>query len=834
MVTESKKIMNYRSYGITAVLSLITLLGMLYILKIYPFGDKTFLWADGDQYLSIEHYFGSLAGKNDIFYSWNCVLGGNALSELAYYACSPFNVIFMVFKDHMLFAAHLTAYLKITASSLSFCYCMEYLHRDHAFIMKAALSMCYSLMGYMIFYGWNISWMDGVILLPIIFVGIIKITENKNPLQYICSLSAAIISNFYIGFMLCIGSVIFYTAVLLIRASKIRTALKKTILPYGISSILAAGISSFILIPTYLGLPKNRKMSLADMFRDMYTTIKPIEVLSGIFTGQINSLNKNAPLIYIGILPMAFIVIYFVCHKASVKKKMVYAAMLITFILCFENSFMNVVWHGMSKNTWFNYRYSFILSFVLLLIAYDAYILIRNQAVSKQEYMKAGLILFVLALLVLNDAVDKTNAMAIYTDIIFICLLVALLVKGYQAKRLFMGAIVLQMICCMVMNGYFYLKDCSNYSREEYGEKKTIMADAMKKINDDSFYRMDKSFLCGRCDASLFGYNGVTNYASTENRNILKCVKRLGAAHKWMWGRYTSNMPEASESLLGLKYLLTDSINAKDYEYLDTSGNFHIYKNNNALPVLFPSDSLADIDKNKLNSFELLNEIWKSINGFEDCVFDANVISDISEDGKSILEVTVNNSGSVYIGIPSGPYTGIRVIGSDINKEIQYNNSSEIYYIDEFREGDRFNLVITASDDNYDLKRIVSYTENKEVIRKNSDEIRKMKISIAEQSSSHLEMIYEGDRKSIATTIPYDDGWTVYDNGKKATVLRNWNYFLAFELDETNHHKIELIYRPNGFDMGLRISLISSILVVLYELLRFGDKRLLKATKVNK
>lgn len=54
-------------YLITGMLTAITLFIMLYALKIYPFGDKAYLWADANQYFSIESYFGSLLGKNDIF-----------------------------------------------------------------------------------------------------------------------------------------------------------------------------------------------------------------------------------------------------------------------------------------------------------------------------------------------------------------------------------------------------------------------------------------------------------------------------------------------------------------------------------------------------------------------------------------------------------------------------------------------------------------------------------------------------------------------------------------------------------------------------------------------
>lgn len=81
-------------------------------------------------------------------------------------------------------------------------------------------------MGYMVFYGWNTSWMDGVILLPLMYVGIRKIIQNKNIFLYVFSLAVAVISNFYIGFMLCIGSFILYVVQLLLSDGKFADNIK--------------------------------------------------------------------------------------------------------------------------------------------------------------------------------------------------------------------------------------------------------------------------------------------------------------------------------------------------------------------------------------------------------------------------------------------------------------------------------------------------------------------------------------------------------------------------------------------------------------------------------
>ena len=828
-----EKLKKTKPYAVTALFSLLSLILMTYVLKIYPFGDKTFLWADADQYLSFEHYFGTLSGKNDIFYTWNNPLGGNAYLQLAYYALSPFNFIFMILNDHMMLAAHAVAYLKIITASLTFYYCLDYLHRDNSYLMKAALSMCYSFMGYMIFYGWNVSWMDGVILLPVIYIGIIKIIENKNSLQYTAALGIAIISNFYIGFMLCIGSFILYIAYLLLHEKAFWKGLKDSFIRYAFLSLSAAGLGMFVLLPTYLGLPESRKVTIKKLFGEMSFIISPSEILSGLFTGQVNTLYGNAPLIYVGIFPLILAVVFFVCKRVSVRKKMVYAALLITFMLSFVNSFLNVLWHGMSNNNWFNYRYSFLMSFVLLLIAYDSYLLIKSGSISRSEYLKAGTVLLFIAFFVINDAGDKVRAITISTDIIFICIIVGLLCLGYQNKRAFMVFVTLQMIFCAVANSYCYLSDPSviqtQISRKDYGAKSSIMRCARKSITDDSFYRMETSLQFGRCDGTLFNYNGVTHFSSTENIAHLSLIKKLGVMNNTIWwSYYTTNIPEASESLLGIKYVLTDSLNSKDYVNIGASHDLQFYRNPYALPILFPAKVLgAEIDG--MDDFALQNELWKSINGIDKNVFEENTIENLSTDENLMLEITVNKSGSVYFCVPESDYSVFKAEGATIDQEILYDVRNEIYYIGELTEGDKFNLIITTKGDKYDLNKLSCYTEDKSVVKENAALTNSADIAMDVVSSSQIEMTYKGSIKNIATTIPYEEGWTIYDNGNQVEIQKNWGSLISFELDNTDDHQIRLVYRPPGFKRGASISLATLLLVALYEIIfrlrLFGRKK---------
>lgn len=796
-----------------------------FLLKVYPFGDNTFLWTDSDQYLAVDSYFSTLLGKNNIFYSWGNVLGGNALSLFAYYCFSPLSILFFLFKSNVVLGSHILLFIKIELCALSFCYCLRYISKKD-FWIRIILSLSYAYMGYVVFYAWNISWLDGVLLLPLMYVGLNKFLKGGKPYLYVFSLAIAIISNFYIGYMLGIASVLFYCIYVLIESDNLLDTIKRTLGKYILFTGIAVGMSCCILIPTYLALPESRSVSLMQMFKEMHLNCKPSEILSSLFSGQKNELNTNSPLVYCGILPFMLAILFFLNEKINIKRKFVYGLLIFIFFLSFSNSFINIIWHGFSDNAWFNYRYSFIFTFILLIISYESYFS-SKKILNKKEITnilsKLVLVFLIGIIFVLENANGKNNYILLMMDV-FIFILI--FIQFYNKKRI-NNLIVLLSICAIVLNNYSYLHTYvqSNYS--SYQNQKENIDSIKKVINDESFYRMDKDYITSRCDALLCDYNGVTNYASTENLNALNTSKRLGMNQTWMWAKYTSNAPYSSETLLGLKYIISKNSNNKPYKKIGINNGEVIYKNNNAFPIIFSVKSFYDISYDKLNDFEYQNKIWRSMNDIGENVFKKNDVIVSNDNDEKKIDISVLSSGAVYVYFPSSEINSIINVTNNKNGNIKYDRYESIYYVGEYKRGDIVSLEIDAEKDiNKDL--IVSYSEQKEIVRKNAKLINSQNINIKEVSSSHLEVEYKGDSNKIATTIPYDQGWSVYDNGKKIETRSNWNSFLYFELDNKKEHKIKMIYYPKGFKLGVAVSSVSIILLLGYVVY---DKRLFQKSK---
>ena len=70
--------------------------------------------------------------------------------------------------------------------------------------MTVGFSTLYALCAYAVVMQHNTMWIDNLIYLPLILLGVENIIKNGKYKMFIITLSLAIMSNFYIGYMTCI------------------------------------------------------------------------------------------------------------------------------------------------------------------------------------------------------------------------------------------------------------------------------------------------------------------------------------------------------------------------------------------------------------------------------------------------------------------------------------------------------------------------------------------------------------------------------------------------------------------------------------------------------
>ena len=192
-----------------------------------------------------------LAFKNMHFYLFNVGFGFNFLGTFTYYLMSPLNLLIHIFdlKNYNTFY-FLLIIIKMGLCGLTMQYFLAHEEKSDN-LWSVIFSIIYALIGFIATYFYNVFWLDGIIMLPLVLVGINKIIENKSSLFYIICLSLSIILSFYTGYISCIFCVIYFIYKL-IEKNKYKD--KKTIFRFLISSLIAGLIGAIVLIPSFFAL----------------------------------------------------------------------------------------------------------------------------------------------------------------------------------------------------------------------------------------------------------------------------------------------------------------------------------------------------------------------------------------------------------------------------------------------------------------------------------------------------------------------------------------------------------------------------------------------------
>ena len=84
----------------------------------------------------------------------------------------------------------------------------------------------------------------------------------------------------------------------------------------------------------------------------------------------------------------------------------------------------------------------------------------------------------------------------------------------------------------------------------------------------------------------------------------------------------------------------------------------------------------------------------------------------------------------------------------------------------------------------------------------------------------------KSDNKYLFVSIPYDEGWKIYVDGKKVEYESLFDSFIGIKLNK-GKHTISMKYIPKGFNIGIVISLFTVVLSLIYNITKKSKKTLL-------
>ena len=802
---------------VTAVISAMFLAVMVWQ-GLYPFGDRILANSDGvNQYINFYAWFrDGIREGNGLKYSFSAVLGGNMQGVYAYYLGSPLYFLMLLFPQGELFGAlHLIIGLKILCGGLCFC-AWTGRRKESSPWLRIAFSVSYAWMGYVITFYNLLSWLDGVALLPLVAMGVEKLVEERKPFLYIGALGLTIMANYYVGFMVCIASVLFYVGLVATKGG-----LKQTFVPFALSSLSGGALSGWILLPGVLALPENRiEPALA-----WDTNFPFFRVFSKLFTGTTSAgeFFNGLPVIFVGMIPLIFLILFYLNPQMSFKGKMVLTGGILILLFSFWIAPVNLIWHGLSENRMFNYRYSFVLSFLLLGGAwYGTYGL--GELSKKTIFLCTGILVTGVAVIFsFSYAYGSRNAQI--ADVLLLAMGMVAVVCIRMGKRGWAFVLLLLVTGNSLCNAGLTIRNIRNgfttagYElNTTYGwniqEAKTLLP------TDEGFYRVEKTFMGTSCDNMAFQIPGLTNFTSLENPEVLRFVQQLGMQSYTAWARYVTDSPASTDALLGIRYLMTPysvSQDRREYGFVGKTETICVYENPYALPILMASKELQPEIREK--GMLLQNECWSSLVGdsHREIFVSAPLIYEKEEGNTKLVTYRIPKAGICYLQIPEAENWqqrgyGIRLLPEE--EALTLDVYLTIYELGSFEEGEEITLELIGREGN-GFPELLVCVEDKEMLARLSNEIGQTPVTVEKVREDHLvaTCTVGEDTSYMASTIPYDEGWRVTVDGKPVSTEKNWNCMLAFPITP-GEHRVELHYEPPGKTAGMVITLLGGIMTV--------------------
>ena len=386
------------AYMFSAVIPVLILYICLYFNGIYFGSDKTILLYDmGAQYAPFLSFLSKMGnGFNNLMYQSLSGMGGSFFGTWAYYLADPLSFIVLLFDTyHLPDAVYLIVLVKIALCGLTMSVYLKkgYLHvSDHFVVIISSVS--YALMSYNMMYMIMPMWLDGVMMLPLVILGVDMIMEKKSTAFFVVSFSLSLMLNYYTAYMIAIFGVIYF--LYRVCSGKIdRKSVMNSFFTLAVSSVLSVMISAWLWLPVFIDFGRGK---LAEGNKQIDLFIRNVwEVSKQLLPFAYDGVNpSDAPAVYCGIMFSVLPVVFFLSGKFNVRKKITIACVLAFYYFSFCIGYLDVIWHGMKIPNCLPARYSFTFSFFVIMISSELLCHLIAQIKSKSRYANVSVYAYLL------------------------------------------------------------------------------------------------------------------------------------------------------------------------------------------------------------------------------------------------------------------------------------------------------------------------------------------------------------------------------------------------------------------------------------------------------
>ena len=838
---------NYWTYFISFIIPLVIMFGVYLSQGIYWNSDTSPLLGDGfHQYVIFDlNLRNILHGSDSLFYTFTSGLGLNFYALSSYYLGSFLSPLVYFFDvSSMPDAVYLSTLLKFGLIGLSTFFSLSKIFKNIPALLRLALSTSYALMSFTVSQLEIKTWLDVFILIPLILSGLHLLITEKKRILYFTSLSILFIQNYYFGYMTALFLVVWYFC----QLSWDFKSRKYSFLDFFLTSLLA-GLTSFIMtLPTLFDLRTHGEKLTA------ITKIKTdaswyLDLFAKQFIGAFDTTKYGSiPMIFVGLLPFILTIVFFTLKSIKFHVKLCYATLLIIIIASFYLEALDLFWQGMHAPNMFLHRYAWIFSTLLIYISAEVLNRFKDIKLWNILFSMTFLLFGYLATIYFKNHysfLTKLNILLTLEFLVVYLLLLLAFIRKMISPKIFSILILIFTISEISFNASSQLngitKEWGFASRSTYDKDIPSMEAILEytKQQPDTFTRTEKLQTQTGNDSMKFNYNGISQFSSVRNRSASTTLDKLGfkSSGTNLNLRYANNTIIA-DSLFGISYNISETYPDKyGFHPSYQKDNLTLYKNQFALPIAFATQSLyKDVtfnDHTLDNQTQFLNQIaglneeyFYPINHHTDSGDNVvNLNGTDTEDATISYSIEVPDNSQVYLSMTKLNFS------NDKKKQVDIIVNGEKKSFTTDNAFTFFNLGYAEHKQTFDIQ--VKFPGNAQVsfesptfyrldTKKYTEAIRKIKENPVEVSSykNKVTVNYKvKNETSIFFTIPYDRGWSAYQNGKKLQIQQAQTGFMKIDVPE-GEGTITLSFIPKGFVAGASCSLIAIIVFIFYDIQR--------------
>lgn len=820
---------------------------------IYPFGEDQI--AVIDMYHQYVPFLNELQYKlqegGNLFYTWNGAGGCNFWNLMAYYGASPLNLLLALFPKKLIMeGVTFVLLIKVGLAGSFMALYLRYVGKK-CDLVTVAFATLYALCSYVMAYYWCIMWIDAVALLPLCILGLNRLIDDGRAVMYVVSLALTVFSNYYMAIMMCIFIMFYYPVLYFIkvRAGGVKKCAVTTGKAVGYS-LLGVVMAAVMLLPTYISMQSTYYISsqMPDKW-EIYNDA--LDVINQLLPYTELTFREGLPNLYCGMIVVILLVLYALDKKVPLREKALNGVFLLFMFFSLNTNKLDFLWHGLHFPNQLPFRYTFVICFVLIGIAYKTFLNIDRFSIKHLWTILAAGTGYYLVAQKLMTKQHYDPDMFLYGGIAWLVIYCGVLIlyrKGYFLNNIFPILMVIIIAAEMVTGACTSFKEIGNSYREGYFANSKDITKLAEKTNEE-FVRTEMDYLYTLNSPAMYHYRGVSQFSSSVNADTTYLMEKIGLDGSPARNRFNYNQTvPVVNAMLNIKYLIgkNEEIKDPDFKQVDKSGYTRLYESKYPLSIGYMTGGeIRTWDVSSENPFEVLDDYVRAATGnIYDNVFDrvgepviktknasAKNIADGKYEVKSsnygqktkvTLEYTVPDTQKYYVFVEAANAASITVSNGNKMEDMGLRNDcGSIVNIGTIKKGNTFTITV-----DYEKKKIGNITCHVRSLDygtwdKAYEIISQNMLEVTDFRDNHIEGTVTADESGVlVTSIPYDKGWTLKVNGVRKEISElTGNVWISVPLQE-GRHEISLTFRPPGILAGLIITVVSALILALTQIMR--------------